>query len=398
MYNFGMKIARVELFRAGAVWRDFAFVKVSTDDGLVGWSEFSESYGGRGLSAVIAAMGGQLVGQDPRAVEKISALLRAQTRQAPGGLNAQAVAAIENALLDVKAKALGVPVCELFGGPVRDRFRVYWSHCGSYLPQHADAVGVPPLRNLDDVKALGARVVASGFSALKCNILRFGKNGAELRMPGFGTGDGHPELNWDRQTADDLRAQLSAFRDGAGPDADILLDLNFNFRTDGQLALARALDDLGLYWIEMDNYDARALSRIRSSTRTPIASCENLYGRGQFRPFLEAGAVDAAIVDVPWNGFLESAKIASLCDAYDVNIAPHNYYGHLATMMSAHLCALAPNFRIMEIDIDDAPWKDALFTNPPAIRDGELFLPTGAGWGTDVNEEALAAHPPTNLN
>ncbi|MCY4503614.1 MAG: mandelate racemase/muconate lactonizing enzyme family protein, partial [Alphaproteobacteria bacterium] len=103
---------------------------------------------------------------------------------------------------------------------------------------------------------------------------------------------------------------------------------------------------------------------------------------------------DAAIIDVPWNGFSESLKIAAMCDAWEVNIAPHNFYGHLSTLMSAHLCATVPNFRIMEIDIDDVPWKDDLVTVPPQIENGELILPTGPGWGADVNEEAVRAHPP----
>ncbi len=68
--------------------------------------------------------------------------------------------------------------------------------------------------------------------------------------------------------------------------------------------------------------------------------------------------MDVAIIDVPWNGIWQSAKIASMADAHEVNVAPHNFYGHLCTMMSAHFCAAVPNFRIMEIDIDDVPWKD----------------------------------------
>jgi L-alanine-DL-glutamate epimerase-like enolase superfamily enzyme len=88
----------------------------------------------------------ELIGQDPRPVELITANLYARTRQAPGGLIQQAIAAIENALVDVKAKALGVPVCEMLGGPIRDRLRLYWSHCGTYRLHHAEKMGVPPGR------------------------------------------------------------------------------------------------------------------------------------------------------------------------------------------------------------------------------------------------------------
>jgi galactonate dehydratase len=101
-----------------------------------------------------------------------------------------------------------------------------------------------------------------------------------------------------------------------------------------------------------------------------------------------------SIIDVAWNGILESFKIAALCDAHEVNVAPHNFNGHLGSLMSAHLCAAIPNFRVMEIDIEDVPWKDDLVTVVPTIENGALLLPTGIGWGADVNEAAVCAHPP----
>jgi L-alanine-DL-glutamate epimerase-like enolase superfamily enzyme len=90
----------------------------------------------------------------------------------------------------------------------------------------------------------------------------------------------------------------------------------------------------------------------------------------------------------------ESAKIAAMADAYEVNVAPHNFYGHLATLMNAHFCAVVPNLRIMEIDPDVVPWYDELVTNPPEIKDGHLVLSSRPGWGTEVNEAAVRAHPP----
>ena len=103
--------------------------------------------------------------------------------------------------------------------------------------------------------------------------------------------------------------------------------------------------------------------------------------------------MDVAIIDVPWNGAWQSYKIAAMADAYEVNVAPHNFYGHLCTMMSAHFCAAIPNFRIMEIDIDDVAWKDDLVTHPPEIENGELVITDRPGWGTEPNEEVIAEHP-----
>ncbi len=389
-----MKIQAIESLHCDAGWRVFSFLKISTDEGLIGYSEYNESYGSPGLSGVIQKLGELLIGQDPRTIEKITANLYARTRQAPEGLIAQAIAAIENALVDIKAKALGIPVYEMFGGPVRDRLRLYWSHFGTYRIQHSKTIGVAPLRNLGDVEALAAEVVERGFTAMKTNIFRFGDAGADLHMPGFGKRGEAPELNWDRDLTARLRQQITAMRAGAGPEADLFLDLNFNFRTEGYLQITRALDDLGLSWFEIDSFDAQALRDIRCANRTPIASCESLFGRRGFRPFFERHAMDVAIIDVPWNGINESLKIAAMADSYEINVAPHNFYGHLSTLMSAHFCAALPNFRIMEIDIDDVPWKDDLVTEPPRIEDGHLLLPTGPGWGADPNEAAIRAHPP----
>lgn len=392
-----MRIARIEDLHCNAGWRDFSFLKITTDDGLVGWSEFMENFGAEGLSGVIRRLGERIIGMDPRAVEKVTAFLHGLTRQTPGGINQQAIAAIENALVDVKAKALGIPVYELLGGPVRERMQLYWSHCGTWRVSFADRIkewtGYDPIRSLDDVRRAGEEVARRGFKGLKTNIMRFDTDPPSVHMPGF-NGAGWPALNIDSGLVNGLTAQMQAFRDGAGPGVGLHLDLNFNFKTEGYIRLAQALEPFNLVWLEIDSYDPEALSLIRRSARTRIASCESLYGRRQFRPFFEARSVDVAIIDVAWNGILESMKIAAMADAYEINVAPHNFNGHLGSLISAHMCAAIPNFRVMEIDIEDVPWKDELVTHPPVIEKGELLVLSGAGWGAEVNEEVLRAHPP----
>jgi L-alanine-DL-glutamate epimerase-like enolase superfamily enzyme len=388
-----MKITHIASLHADAGWRVFSYLKVSTDEGITGWASYNESYGSAGLSAVIARLGERLIGRDPRPSERIVADLYALTRQAAGGINAQAIAAIENALLDIRARALGVPVYALFGGPLRERMRLYWSHCGSYLLQQSQHLGRPPLRSLEDVRALGQRVAESGFTALKTNILLF-DDPPRVYMPGFVRGGEPPELNAERHVVDALLKLIEAFQAGAGPGVDVLLDLNFNFKTEGFLTVARALDELGLLWFELDSYEPRALAHIRRSLRTPVASLESLHGARAFVPFFERQAVDVAIVDEVWNGVAQSIKIAAMADAYEVNVAPHNFYDHLCTLHAAHFCFAIPNFRIMEIEGDDVPWKDELVTEPPRIEAGHLLLPSGPGWGAEVNEAAVRAHPP----
>jgi len=391
-----MKITGCETLHCDAGWRNFSFLKLLTDDGLVGIAEYNESYGSKGLTAVIEALVDTLVGDDPYRHELASQKLYAITRQAHGGLNQQAIAAIENAMLDIKARSLGVPVYDLLGGAVRTELPLYWSHCGTYrmTEENAKMMDRPHLACLDDLTALGAEVRERGFTALKTNIFLFGED-PPRHFPGFARGPGWPELNAEKKLVDALRAQLGALREGAGPDTGILLDLNFNFKTEGYLKICRGLDDLGLFWFEIDLYDPDALRHIRDSVKTPIASCESLFGLRGFKPFLDNYSMDVAIVDVPWNGIFTSLKIAAMCEAHETNCAPHNFYGHLSSLMSAHFCAAIPNFRIMEIDIDDVPWKDDIVTLPPVIQNGVLKVPCGPGWGTDLNEKEIAKHPPS---
>ena len=393
-----MKITKLETMHCDAGWRTNSFLKVSTDEGITGWSEFMEGYGAQGLGTIIEKLGARLIGQDPRPVERHTAYLYAATRQAAGGLNAQAIAAIENALVDVKAKALGVPVYEMLGGPIRERLPVYWSHCGTYRARHFDRVkelaGVDPVRSLDDIVELGAEVKRKGFKGLKTNIIRFDKDKPYIHGPGTNAAPGYPELNISKDIIDAAVAQLEAFRRGAGPDIGLYLDTNFNYKIDGYVQLARALEHLNMTWLEIDIYDPAGLALIRKSSRTPIASLESIYGRRQFRPYFEQQSVDYAIIDVAWNGILESLKIASMADSFEVNCAPHNFNGHLGSLISAHFSAVIPNFKVMEIDIDDVIWKDDIVTVAPVIENGDFLLPTSAGWGADVNEEFVRAHPP----
>lgn len=388
-----MKINNLECLHADAGCRNFDFLKITTDDGLVGWSEYNESFGGMGVSAVIEHLAPLVVGKDPRAYEAIITMLYAVRRQASGGLVQQALGAIENALLDIKAKSLGIPVYEMLGGPVRNTIRLYWSHCGTYRLAWHEAMGIPPLKTLADIVALGKEVVALGFTALKTNIFLL-EEIPHLYIPGFSLAEEFPALNAERSIIRSMCDQLAAFREGTGPDIDILVDLNFNFKTEGFLKMARAMEPYDLLWVEMDTRNPAALQHIRQGTQIPIASGECLFSRRDYKPYLDHQAMDIAIIDAPWNGVVESLKIAALADIYEVNIAPHNFYSHLSTMMSAHFCAVAPNFRIMEIDLDTVLWYDDLVTVRPRIEKGHLHLPTGPGWGTEVNEEVVRAHPP----
>jgi L-alanine-DL-glutamate epimerase-like enolase superfamily enzyme len=385
-----VRLASLETRFCDAGWRPWIFVRAETDDGLVGWAEVTDSHGSpHGLAGVISDLAPLVVGRDPRPVERIFWELYRHTRQSPGSIVQKALAGIENALLDLKAKALGVPVYELFGGPTIDTIPLYWSHCGTTRARAWEVTATPKLGSYDDVQALGAEVMGAGYRAFKTNIVVPGDE-PQVLMPGFGAGGGTGQAG---EIAAALVALLEAFASGTGGAARPIVDLNFNLEPEGILHVARALEPFGLLWLEVDLFDPAALALVRQRAPMPICSGENLYTMRGFRPFLEAAALDVASVDVIWNGFHQSKKVADLAETFEVTCAPHNYYSHLATLIAGQWCAAIPNARILEIDVDDVPWRDDLVTALPRIEAGVLTIPSAPGWGADVVEDVLAAHP-----
>ena len=386
------RIASVDTLSCSAGWRNYYFVKIVTEGGIVGWSEFDEGFGSPGVGTVIRQISARMIGESVMQHEKIGADLHCVTRPGSGGVIGQALGAIENALLDAKAKVLQVPCYELLGGKIRDTLRVYWSHCVTWRASRAPFYQ-PVVTTKEDVRALAAEVKAKGFTALKTNVFSYENNLVKGWAPGFGT-PFSPELNVARKVMSGLREHLQVMRDGAGPDMDIMLDLNFNAKTEGYLEIIRAIADFDLTWVELDTLNPHALATIRSRSPHPIASCETLIGLQQFLPFFREQAIDIAIVDTPWNGVWQSLKIAAAAEAHEINVACHNFYGHLCTMMNAHFCAAIPNFRIMEVDIDRIAWDHELYSHVPQYKDGHLIMPDRPGWGTEPVESALLNYPP----
>ena len=387
-----MRIASVETLIVDAGWRPWVFVRIESDDGTVGYGECSDGRSPHAVAGAVRDMSDLLVGADPAAHEMRYWDMMRRTRQSLGGIAAKAIAGVENAMLDLKAKALGISVVELFGGPTRDDVRLYWSHCGSTRALSPELLGTPPIRTMDDLADVGREVVERGYTALKTNIILPGEP-ASLHFPGFGGGPGTTDQDIDRALLDHIVAQIGTLRDAVGPRVDICLDLNFNFKPEAARRIARELEPFDLLWLEVDMYDPAALRQLRDSTATPICTGENLYQMRGYLPYLGAHCADVYMVDVPWNGFAQSKKIGDLAESFEANIAPHNFYSHLSTFISASLCAVLPNVRIMETDVDDVPWKDELVTRVPEIEGGRMRIPAGPGWGTDIDEEVARAHP-----
>jgi galactonate dehydratase len=111
--------------------------------------------------------------------------------------------------------------------------------------------------------------------------------------------------------------------------------------------------------------------------------------RRNFRPFVEQMAADLAIIDLLWNGWSKELKVAAMVENFELSCAPHNYHGHLSSAISAHFCAVVPNIKVTETDIESAPWRDELFQTKMTYEDGCMIVPTGSGWGMDVDEATL---------
>ncbi|HEY5705792.1 MAG TPA: mandelate racemase/muconate lactonizing enzyme family protein [Terrimicrobiaceae bacterium] len=390
-----MKVRGLKAIHCDAGWRPWTFLKVETDSGIDGWSECSESNGSpRGIAAVLAEFEPLLIGSDPREVERIYWLLYSRTRQSAGGVVQKAIAAVENALLDIKAKSLGVPVSDLFGGKLRDRLPVYWSHCGTTRVRAAPLVGKPAVRRHEDLDPLCEEILKSGCSVIKTNIcLPANDGGLFVYMPGFAKTAGGPELNTSPEISKNLRAWVDAFGERLGGKARVALDLNYNFRAPALLELAHELKGAGLAWLEVDTEPVGALRSLRGVADAPIASGENLMSARAYLDLLSGEGVDIASIDVLWNGFLQSKKAADAAQLFGVPVSPHNFNGHLGTAISAHFAAMVPNLFFFEYDFDDVPWRDELFGFEPQIAGGAFAVPTAPGWGVEVNEEVARKHP-----
>ena len=274
-----MKVAKIETLACDAGWRNYHFVKLTTDEGIVGWSEFDEGFGAPGVGTVILKLAEKVVGRNVSDHELIYTELYCATRPATGGTNSLAMAAIENALLDAKAKALNVPVYALLGGKIRDKIRVYWSHCATWRINHATYYK-PAIKDLDGVKKMGAEVQKKGFSAAKTNIFIYDDKKKNPRgyRPGFGS-PFSPELNVDRDVLRNLRMHLEALVDGAGGDIDLLLDLNFNAKTEGYLRILREIADIKMFWVEIDSLLAGS-----ARLHPPAVAAPDLVMRDAARP------------------------------------------------------------------------------------------------------------------
>ena len=386
-----MKITRVRTFIVDGGFRPWTFVKVETgDDGVVGWGDCSDWGSPTAVAATVERLAEFVVGRDPMQAERIWWDLDAQSVRHVGGIAWKAMSGIDSALWDIRGKVLNAPVWQLLGGKMRDELRLYWSHCGSTRARHWQRLGVPRVETTDDLRGLAEEVRERGYTALKTNIFPLKDRPDTRSIP---TAAARHLGDLPAPTRRNAEAIVGTFREVLGPDVGIALDVAFNFKLGGAIKLAQALEPYDLMWLEVESFDPRALRLIRESTRTTICTGESLYGTQGFKPYLELHAQDIVMPDLAWNGITMGKKIADMAHAYDVLLALHNCHSPLTTLISANVAATVPNFFILELDVDDPPWRDDLLTHPFEIKNGHLQLPERPGLGSDVIEAELLRHP-----
>lgn len=363
-------IGRPEAHSGGSVW---TFVRVYTDEGIVGTGECSSAGAGTSGFATkeaILAMKPLLLGQDPMNIGPIYEMLRRRGRYG-GATHAPiifALTGIENALYDIAGKALGVPVYKLLGGKFRDRIRLYADcHAGKTSDPQAYAD-----------KAL--QVIAEGYSAVKFDV----------DHSGVGKLDPH---NWavSAKEMTHIIGLIEGVRHAIGYEIDLAIDCHGQFNLPSAITLARAVEDLRLLWLEepvpAENTDA--LAQVRASSSTVICAGENHYTRFDFLELLRKQAVDIIMPDLAKaGGIMEGKRIADIADAHYVPVAPHNVSSPLGMMAACHVMASVPNFLLLEFHAREVPWWEELCEgDKPFVQGGWMCLSERPGLGIELNDK-----------
>ncbi|MBV7540872.1 galactonate dehydratase [Acidovorax sp. sic0104] len=355
-----MKITRLTTFLVPPRW---CFLKIETDEGIVGWGEPILEGRAQTVAAAVEELGDYLIGKDPRHIEDHWTVLYRGGFYRGGGVHMSALAGIDQALWDIKGKALGVPVSELLGGNVRDRIRVY-SWIGGDRPSET---------------AQQARdAVARGFTAVKMN----------------GTEEVQYVDTFDK--VERCLQNVAAVRDAVGPNVGIGVDFHGRVHRPMAKVLIKELEPYRLMFIEEPvlSEHEEALKEIARISSTPIALGERLYSRWDFKRVLQGGYADIIQPDPSHSGGItETRKIATMAEAYDVALALHCPLGPIALAANLQLDAVCYNAFIQEQSLgihynQDNDLMDYV-SNPEvfAYEDGMVAIPNGPGLGVEVNEE-----------
>ncbi|MGW6498850.1 L-talarate/galactarate dehydratase [Nonomuraea angiospora] len=322
----------------------FLFAEITTEDGHEGTGfSYSKRAGGPAQYAHAKEVGDNLIGQDPSDIGKVyDTLLWAGASVGRSGVATQALAAIDVALWDLKAKRAGLPLAKLLGS-YRDSVRTY-NTSGGFL--HAP---------IEEVKARATQSLKDGIGGIKIKV-------------------GQPD------TKEDLR-RLAAVREHLGDDVPLMVDANQQWDRPTALRFGRAVEELGLVWIEepLDAYDAEGHAQLAAALDTPIATGEMLSSVAEHVRLIEARAADIIQPDAPRvGGITPFLRLATLADHAGLQLAPH-----FAMEIHLHLAAAYPR----EPWVEHFEWLNPLFNERLETRDGRMIVPDRPGLGFTLSEQ-----------
>jgi len=355
-----MKITRLTTFIVPPRW---CFLKIETDEGVTGWGEPILEGRAHTVAAAVEELGEYLIGKDPRHIEDHWTVLYRGGFYRGGGAHMSALAGIDQALWDIKGKALGVPVSELLGGNVRSRIKVY-SWIGGDRPS--------------ETAAAAKAAVERGFTAVKMN----------------GTEEMQYVDSYDK--VERCLHNVAAVREAVGPHVGIGVDFHGRVHRPMAKVLIKELEPYKLMFIEEPvlSEHEEALKEIARISSTPIALGERLYSRWDFKRVLQGGYADIIQPDPSHaGGITETRKIASMAEAYDVALALHCPLGPIALAANLQIDAVCYNAFIQEqslgIHYNQANDLMDYVSNPEvfAYQDGMVAIPNGPGLGIEVNED-----------
>ena len=355
-----MKITSLTTYIVPPRW---CFLRIETDEGITGWGEPVLEGRAHTVAAAVSELADYLVGKDPFLIEDHWTVMYRAGFYRGGGIHMSAIAGIDQALWDIKGKALGVPVHQLLGGQLRDRIRVY-SWIGGDRPA--------------DTAAMAIECGARGFTAVKMNAT------GEMQFV-----DSHEKV-------DAVLERVGAIREAMGPHFGIGVDFHGRVHRPMAKVIAKELEPYHLMFIEEPVLaeHSEALREIANHCSTPIALGERLFSRWDFKKILADGCVDIIQPDPSHaGGITETKKIAAMAEAYDVALALHCPLGPIALAANLQLDAVCYNAFIQEqsLGIHYNQTNDLLdYLKNPAVfeyKDGHVAIPQGPGLGIEINEE-----------
>lgn len=377
-----MKITTVKVWLVEGIKYNWTLLKIYTDEGYSGIGEATNWPGSPIVYHAAKHTGERIIGMDPMQTDFIwTKLYRDLNWVGPFGASLCAISGIDMALLDLKAKVLRIPMYELLGGAFRKEISLYanyWFTGGRHSPE--------------DYAAQAAKVKEAGFTGLKFDPF------AHLNYLYGEDLSANLQLTIAQQ---DLAYEISkAVRNAVGPEFDIMIETHamLNFRT--AVKMAQRLAELDITWYEEpagpESADTLKAMRDRIPSNVSICVGERHYTRYGIRPLLEKQVCDIIMPDITrCGGPSEMKRMATMMEAYNVLLAPHNPNGPLSTLASAHVCASVPNFFRQEFMFNDVPWRDSVIDHPikDMIKGGHLILSERPGLGVELIEPEMEKHP-----